>query len=194
MAKEPRQTQLGKQLRDSFEQWNYIYKNGCGDPFWEDGCNLNLVRNHILSAKRQCEEELSPEDFPEEYELLTPPEVDNKYMARAEEIRRNAKETLAVYLSDADYQYLVASENRLDKEQKEQTSIANVIGYAKGLKMSIEQDDLLSMRRHEHSEHYIESFRSCRKKVEELLKKPKELAVKPGQQISLFDLFGDMMM
>lgn len=33
--------------------WNYILENGCNDPFWPDGTNLNLTRNHIISYKRE---------------------------------------------------------------------------------------------------------------------------------------------
>ncbi len=31
--------------------WNYILENGCNDPFWPDGTNMNLTRNHIISYK-----------------------------------------------------------------------------------------------------------------------------------------------
>lgn len=58
---------LGKELRGSYECWNHILQNGAGDPFWEDGANMNLVRNHIIYYKRQCEAELLPEEYPEEY-------------------------------------------------------------------------------------------------------------------------------
>ena len=58
---------LGKELRDSYERWNHILQNGAGDPFWKDGANMNLVRNHIIHYKRQCEAELLPEEYPEEY-------------------------------------------------------------------------------------------------------------------------------
>lgn len=30
------------------KRWRYIKKYGCSDPFWPDGCNMNLVRNHII--------------------------------------------------------------------------------------------------------------------------------------------------
>lgn len=35
------------------ERWNAIRKNGSNDPFWPDGVNLNLVRNHIIYANRR---------------------------------------------------------------------------------------------------------------------------------------------
>ena len=65
------------------EEWNCISENGCNDPFWPDGCNLNLTRNHIISYKRDiaelCEKAGMP--LPEEYFLKVPPEVDDNYMA-----------------------------------------------------------------------------------------------------------------
>lgn len=37
-------------------RWNYILENGCNDPFWPDGTNMNLTRNHIISYKREIAE------------------------------------------------------------------------------------------------------------------------------------------
>lgn len=63
--------------------WNYILENGCNDPFWPDGCNMNLTRNHIISYKREIAEycEATGSELPPEYYLPTPPEVDNDYLA-----------------------------------------------------------------------------------------------------------------
>ncbi len=65
------------------QRWKDINQNGCNDPFWSDGCNMNLVRNHIIYDKCQlenmCREKSCP--LPEEYYIQTPPEVDNHYMA-----------------------------------------------------------------------------------------------------------------
>ena len=65
------------------DTWNNINENGCNDPFWPDGCNMNLTRNHIIAYKRDiaelCEKAGMP--LPEEYFLKVPPEVDENYMA-----------------------------------------------------------------------------------------------------------------
>lgn len=37
-------------------RWNYIMAHGSGDPFWPDGTNLNLVRNHIIYDLRKIHE------------------------------------------------------------------------------------------------------------------------------------------
>lgn len=70
--------------------WKNIQENGCNDPFWTDGCNMNLTRNHVLSYKQQIRElcEANNISLPEEYYLPTPPEVDNNYMATLKQKKR----------------------------------------------------------------------------------------------------------
>ena len=29
------------------EQWKNINQNGCNDPFWPDGCNMNLTQKSV---------------------------------------------------------------------------------------------------------------------------------------------------
>ena len=78
-------------IRREIEHWKDINQNGCNDPFWPDGCNMNLTRNHILYYQRKiaeiCIEKHLP--YPEAYYFSVPPEVDNFYMA-------NLKQTLRV--------------------------------------------------------------------------------------------------
>lgn len=72
-----------EQIRKEIGQWKDINQNGCNDPFWPDGCNMNLTRNHIIYEQEQirkiCEE--NQITLPEEYYLSIPPEVDMNYMA-----------------------------------------------------------------------------------------------------------------
>lgn len=176
---------LNKELEDSFNRWKHLKEYGGQDPFWEDGGNMNLVRNHIFNEKRKIKEYCEEKglELPEIYYKETPPEVDNKYMARADEIRENANRALREYKLNKDYQYLLKAINRLNKRQIEQTSINNVIGYCEGLESFIERDDLVTMRRHEGYERYLDSFSNCRKRVEEILKEePKD------GQISIFEM------
>lgn len=37
------------------EHWKDINQNGCNDPFWSDGCNMNLTRNHIIYAQEKVQ-------------------------------------------------------------------------------------------------------------------------------------------
>lgn len=185
MAKE-----LGNQIREELAHWNHILTHGTSDPTWEDGCGMNLVRNHILYAKRQCEALLLPEDYPEEYFLETPQEVDNKYMARVEEIRERSKKSLEVYKADSDYKFILQAVNRLTKQQNEQTHASAFLRYVSGLEDSIQNDRLVEMRKHENPDRYLDSFRECRKRIEEILGKPDPEPVLPMGQLSLFDLYG----
>lgn len=81
------------------ERWKDISKNGCSDPFWQDGINMNLVRNHILYFKRKISEICEENDItlPSEYFLPTPPVVENSYMAnlsqksRVEKLRKSGQ-------------------------------------------------------------------------------------------------------
>lgn len=42
-------------ITDSIQRWKFLDTHGGSDPFWSDGCNMNLVRNHILYYRRQLE-------------------------------------------------------------------------------------------------------------------------------------------
>lgn len=176
---------LIQELEDSFNRWEHLRTYGGSDPFWGDGCNMNLVRNHIFNEKRRIQEycEEKSLELPEIYYRETPQKVDDKYMARADEIRENANIALKEYKTNEDYQYLLKAINRLNKRQIDQTSIDNVIGYCRGLEDYIKEDDLVAMRRHEGYERYLDSFKNCRKRVEEIL----EEESKEGQ-ISLFEM------
>ena len=82
--------ELCKDIRREIACWEDINRNGCNDPFWSDGCNMNLTRNHIIYAKRQiaeiCEDHGIP--IPDEMYLPTPPEVNDYYMASLKNKRR----------------------------------------------------------------------------------------------------------
>lgn len=75
---------LVKKIRDNYKWWNDIATHGCGDPFWEDGCNMNLVRTHIIGLRlkinEQATEEMKP--LPKEFYWVLPPEVPDTFMVR----------------------------------------------------------------------------------------------------------------
>lgn len=70
--------------------WKHLQEHGGQDPFWADGCNMNLTRNHIIDTKRQIKEicEKLGWPLPEEYYMGTPPKVDNNYMANLKQKER----------------------------------------------------------------------------------------------------------
>ena len=41
-----------EELERDIRRWHDIYENGCSDPFWPDGVNLDLKRNHIINDLR----------------------------------------------------------------------------------------------------------------------------------------------
>ncbi len=170
-----------KQLVEGFARWDHLYEHGGQDPNWADGFNLNLVRNHILNDKKRLEE---LEYFPSIYYRKTPQEVENNYMARTDEIREHARQSLAIYLEDENYQYLLRNGWRIDKKTAEEINIANVLSYVSGLKNFIEKDSLVDMRRHEWSAIYLDRFKECREKLEKALNEPKP---EKSGQMDIFD-------
>ena len=90
--------QIEKEMALDYARWDYLYTEGGSDPNWADGCNLNLIRNHIIYHKRKMEE---LQYFPDIYYRKLPPMVDNSYMAHADKIRAQAKKSLEEYLADA---------------------------------------------------------------------------------------------
>ena len=73
--------QLRKDIVQELAHWKNLRKYGCQDPFWPDGTNMNLVRNHIIYDKERLKELIPDGSLPEEYYLPTPPVVDNDYLA-----------------------------------------------------------------------------------------------------------------
>lgn len=87
---EERIATLTANILQSQEHWKDIQKNGCNDPFWSDGCNMNLVRNHIIHNKTTIAEICleSGLSLPAEYYTPTPPKVDDNYMANLKQKER----------------------------------------------------------------------------------------------------------
>lgn len=78
-----------KEIHSSYSRWKHIYTNGCNDPSWEDGMNLNLIRGHCTIYKREIESILGDKYFlyPDEYFWPLPPEVPSTYMAKKRELK-----------------------------------------------------------------------------------------------------------
>jgi len=169
LSKEKQEENLLCELEKAYSHWENLYKNGGSDPSYADGVNLNFVRNHIISYKQRIEAE-RPEDINSElYQKPLPPKVDPNYMARADEIREHAKQSLERYKADPDYKYLWRHRNSLSTAEGKATFLPAVLGYVSGLEFAIRDDDLLTMRRHESPDCYIESFHDCAKRVREVL-------------------------
>jgi hypothetical protein len=84
------------EIAKNISMWKSQYKNGCSDPLWPDGANLNLLHNHVLYYKQKILElcEKNKLELPPEYFIPTPPYVDSNYFAkpnskRAKRIKSN---------------------------------------------------------------------------------------------------------
>lgn len=169
-------------LEERFQYYDEVLENGCDDPLWADGVNLNLIRNHIIIAKRNIEEVFSAEDYPDVYYRMIPEKINDDYMAKPDEIREKAKEVLDMFNS---YFYLDELKNAsyyLHKNQLVNTGIEGVICLIKNLDEAIKKDDLVGMRRlAKNSDHKMKDF----EKVYENLC---EINMEEERQISLFEM------
>lgn len=168
-------------LKQSYARWQQLYANGGSDPFYEDGVNMNLERNNIIYYRKKLEE---LHYFPEIYNEKVTHEMDNRYMARADEIRKNAAKAFTVYQKNADYRFLLENGSMVTEDTRRHINYGAVIGYVVGLQQAINMDDLVSMRRHEHPEKYIAAFVSCRKRLEEKLQGQGEYVTEKGGQLA----------
>ena len=137
-----------------------MHQYGGSDPFWSDGCNLNLIRSHILYSKRMITETMPPEQYPEIYYRETPPTVDQDYMARTDEIRRNAKAALERYKSNPDFIYICRRISSLNPKDERMYSLRILINSVTGLEKAIASGDLVTMRRFENPERDVDTIAS----------------------------------
>lgn len=170
---------IKQKMQAEYRMWEHLKTQGGNDPWWEDGYNMNLTRNHILDLRHQCETELQPEDYPEEYHLPLPQQVDDNYMARPDEIRRNAANTLRICLESSVYQYVKANYKVLGMDAE----IAML--PVEGLQDMAKHEDLVYMRRYEKPDHILDLLQECKGKIMQLLGEDKKEL--PEGQLSIFD-------
>lgn len=181
------------QLIREYEHWEHFKKYGGSDPNYDDSVNMNLTRNHIIYYKNEMKN-LYGEDmgkYPEVYFRELPPEVEGQYVARADEIRDKAIESLEIYLADANFQYLFCNREVLNKKEADNSCINYALGYISGLAGALKKDDLITMRRHAfRPESYQESFASCEEKVKQILlkKRAEQLKTIENGQMTLFQI------
>ena len=79
-----------KGIVGEINRWETIRSNGCNDPFWTDGVNMNLARNHVIYYKHMLREicQANGRAVPDEYYLSTPPEVNDNFMANLRQKKR----------------------------------------------------------------------------------------------------------
>lgn len=174
---------LEQELEQVFERWSYLRVNGGSDPFYEDGVNMNLVRNHILYYREQIRELCDKEglQLPKVYYQEIPPSVDHKYMANREAIRAGAIKSLEMYEGDSNFQELEKIYGSIpDRDSKE--TARNILGYKQGLEIAIKQDDFVVMRRHLNYHSYQASAENFIKNITE------EIFMEATSQLTIFDV------
>lgn len=164
------------ELKSEFDRWAHIKEFGTSDPFWSDGVNLNLVRNHILYYKKMIEEN-EEVPYPDIYYRETPPEVDDDFIAKKDQILSDAKKTYTILSSDPNYLYLLQQIPLLIERQKADTSIVAVVRYVQNLQSAIEKTDYISMRRYANPATYSDSFAGCAERVRHLPQEEVQLSL-----------------
>lgn len=168
-------------LEERFVRWDEVYKNGCRDPFWSDGVNLNLIRNHIRYYKEELAKEIKDAEYPPIYYRETPQKVEDGYIARKEEIKENAIKTLSVLQSDETLKMIKRKMLAMDEKFLTKNSVKAVVNYETALQRAIEEDDFVVMRRYEQPDYYMESINSCAEKM-------RNYVPHKNSQITFFDL------
>lgn len=81
--------EIVEEIKHTISHWKNCNKNGCNDPFYPDGLNMNLLRNHLVYYKRQIREICISNDLPLPPEAYTPnlPYTDCNYFAKPESDR-----------------------------------------------------------------------------------------------------------
>lgn len=165
MSKKEKTIDYGAELENLYERWDHLYEHGGSDPSWSDGVNANLLRNQLIYCKRKIEEQNSLFLLPDCFYREIPPELPNDYMARPDEIRENARKAMAVIDADENLKFVRERSKNLSEKQLKHLCIPAIIGYAENIRNAIAENDLITMRRYEHPDGYLDSFRSAAEKL-----------------------------
>ena len=171
-----------QELQVLHSRWEQIYKYGGQDLNGPDGFELNLLRERIISVKRQITRCLREQDYPPSYQLNTPSMVDNRYMAQRQEILAAALKSLQIYEANTNYQWLTQKITELSEKEQNRSGIYYALGYVKQLENAIEQKDYVLMRGHESPDYYVELLNECRGKVNQLLEEREKVKVVPARK------------
>lgn len=174
--------ELIEELEERFQHYDEVFENGCDDPLWADGVNLNLIRNHIIVAKGIIEQAFPDDEYPDVYYRRTPEEINDDYMAKPDEIRTKAKETLEMFNGYPYLYELRCAGYYLDDKQMKETGIQRVLSVMQSLDEALKQDDLVSMRR--LSKNPDEKMQVLEKAYENLRK----INMQEERQISFFEI------
>lgn len=170
-----------RELEKDYEHWQKVFANGCNDPTWADGVNLNLIRNHIIYDKRKLEETVPAEELPELYYKELPPKVDPDYMAKPLQIMQNAVRYYETCTSMEEWDKLENAFDFLDENDSDQKSMRFFINRIHRLKEAIDSNDYVSMRRYTDLDDTIQKMKEYAVKLDSM-----ELAA--YEQMDLFSM------
>lgn len=168
MSKRRKAVDYGAELENLYKRWGHLYEHGGSDPFWSDGVNANMIKNQIIYCKNKIENENSLFLLPDAYYRDIPPELPNNYMARPDEIRENARKAMEIIDADKNLKFVREQSKNLSEKELKRFCIPAIIGYAENIRRAIAENDLLTMRRYENPERYLDSFRSAAERIRSL--------------------------
>ena len=135
---------LKQELAESYRCWQYLFENGGSDPFWSDGVNLNLIRNHIIYYKLQMKEAGIDS---EEYYWSLPEMVDDSYMANKDMIFSDAQRTYDIVSQDSDFRWLKENVYNFSPELVKKFNVHQLINRMNNLQEALQKNDWVTLRR-----------------------------------------------
>lgn len=136
------------ECEERFKRWTEIHENGCCDPTWPDGVNLNLVRNHIMITQKRIKDycEVGNEELPAIALREVPPKLDSDYMANAEVIRKSGEELQTKINKSDTYREFTSAVSLLSPEQRKLSEFQRIILLVKRLNTALENNKLVDVR------------------------------------------------
>lgn len=168
-------------IDERFVRWAEVFENGTSDPTWEDGTNLNQIRNHIVFGYRELDAiegrpaQLSMfDDGTESERRPIPPMVDPKYMANLDELIQKARASAAAVLRDENYEFVASVADTLTPDQKKRVCYDAVFNYPLNVERFIESQQYPRLRIWKNAEYWIKRYVGIRKRIEEELTKSRD--------------------
>ena len=160
MLKKPGLEELVRELERDYARWEQVYMAGSKDPFWPDGVNANLCRNHILCGKKRIRELYPDAEMPEIYYRPLPQKLPAEYMARKEEIRSVALRSYTRYISDENFCFIRNHVERIPETDALRGILDALLARADVLKDAVLSGDYVAMRRYADAGSLLASLKS----------------------------------
>ena len=160
---------LVRELRRAYDSWETLFQNGGSDPFWADGVNLNICRNHILYWRAEIIDTCADFELPEIMNRPVPEQVPCDYMVNPDKIREDAKKSLLALEENPDFQFIRDNIEKLTDKEKKIPAIFVNANIVDNLRNAIILDRLIEMRRYRDPSRYLAGLSACRTTMEKIL-------------------------